>query len=131
MNRSNQVQQHFAILGWLLIVEHIVLLLVAAFVFALLMGIGMVSGDREAMAVLSIVATATAALLALLSVPGIVAGVGVLKTKSWGRVLAMAVSILGLVNVPVGTLVGVYALWVLLLDLLSESSRTSIAAQPA
>lgn len=133
MNRSNQlkVQQHFTILGWLLIVEHLILLLVAAFVFALLISIALVTGDREATVILSIVATCVAALLALLSVPGIVAGLGVLKNKSWGRVLAMAVSILGLVNVPVGTLVGVYALGVLLLDLLNDSSRPSMTAQPA
>ncbi len=131
MNRSNQVQQHYAILGWLLIVEHAILLIVAAFVFVLLMGIGAISGDREAMAVLSIVATSVAALLVLLSVPGIVAGVGVLKNQPWGRVLAMAVGILGLVNVPVGTLVGVYALGVLLVDWLSDSNRSSLVAQSA
>ena len=82
-NCQYQLQQHFTILGWLLIIQHVILLLVAAFVFALLMGIALVTGDREATVILSIVATCVAALLALL------------------------------------------------MDLLSDSSRTSIAAPPA
>ncbi len=133
MDRSNQyqLQQHLSILGWLLIVEHAILLLIAAFVFALLMGVGVVSGDREAMAVLSVVAPAVSALLVLLAVPGIVAGFAVLKGKSWGRYLAIAIGILGMINIPVGTLVGVYALFVLLLMLITDGSPMSIAAHPA
>jgi hypothetical protein len=33
--------------------------------------------------------------------------------KSWGRVLAIVVGVLNLINFPIGTLIGIYTLWVL------------------
>ena len=46
--------------------------------------------------------------------PGLLAGYGLLKRASWGRVLAIVVGVLGLFNFPVGTVIGIYSLWVLL-----------------
>ncbi len=52
--------------------------------------------------------------IVLASVPGIVAGIGLLKFRPWSRTLAIVVSALNLMSVPVGTALGVYSLWVLL-----------------
>ena len=41
------------------------------------------------------------------------AGVGLLQHKSWGRVLAIIMSIVMLFKFPIGTAIGIYALWVL------------------
>ena len=86
MNQLNQrqLQQHATLLGWLLIVEHAILLLVGAFMFVLLTSVGLVSRDSEAMTILGIVGTSVGMFLAVLSVPGIAAGLGLLKRKSWG-----------------------------------------------
>jgi len=129
---QNQLQQHVNLLGWLLIVEHAILLLVAGFVFVLLTGVGVVSGDSEAMAILGIVGTSVGVFLAALSAPGIAAGIGLLKRKSWGRFLAMVVGVLGLLNFPVGTLIGIYMLWVLMQDSAAEYfGGYTMTAQPA
>jgi hypothetical protein len=48
-----------------------------------------------------------------LAIPGLVAGYGLLTWKSWGRILAIVVGILSLINFPLGTAVGIYTLWVL------------------
>ncbi len=122
MNQLNeqQLKQHVTILGWVLILEHALLFLVGLFVWALLSGLGVVSRDAEAVAVLGIVGTSVALLLAALSVPGLVAGLALLARKAWGRYLALAVAGLGLLNVPLGTLIGIYAIWVLLQDAASE-----------
>lgn len=109
-----QMEQHVQILGWLLVVSHIFFLLIGLFVFTLLTSIGAVSGDRDAMMILSIVGTGVGALLAVLGVPGVIAGYGLLKRKVWGRILAIIVGILSLANFPLGTAVGIYTLWVLL-----------------
>jgi hypothetical protein len=70
--------------------------------------------------------------LAALSVPGIVAGIGLLKRKSWGCFLAMVVSVLGMLNVPLGTLIGIYTLWVLMQDAAAEYfGGSTMMAQPA
>jgi len=128
---QNQLQQHVNLLGWLLIVEHAILLLVAGFVFVLLTGVGVVSGDSQAMAILGIVGTSVGVFLAALSAPGIAAGIGLLKRKSWGRFLAMVVGVLGLLNFPVGTLIGIYMLWVLMQDSAAEYFGYTMTAQPA
>ena len=107
------LEQHVPILGWLLIVGHAIFLAIGVFVFVLLTGIGVVSGEGEAIAILTLVAIGVASLMALLALPGIAAGYGLLKRREWGRVLAIIVAVLGLVNFPIGTLVGVYVLWVL------------------
>ncbi len=48
--------------------------------------------------------------------PAAVGGVGLLKYKPWARYLVMIVAALGLANVPVGTIVGAYTIWVLVQD---------------
>jgi len=122
MNQMNesQVRQHAIVLGWLHIVGNAVVLLSGCFVFALLLGIGAITDDRVALAVLGVTGTVIGALLALLAVPGIVAGFGLLRQRSWGRILALVVGVLGLVNFPLGTALGVYTLWVLLQDTATE-----------
>src|SRR5689334_22149460 len=111
---ERDVQQHIQILGWLLVVGHALFLAIGVFVFVLLTSIGAVSGDPTAWAVLSVVGTSVGLLLAILALPGMLAGYGLLKGRPWGRVLAIVVAILGLINFPVGTAIGIYALWVLL-----------------
>jgi len=52
-------------------------------------------------------------LLSALALPGLVAGYGLLTHKPWARVLAIVIGILSLLNFPIGTAIGLYALWVL------------------
>ncbi|HEY2934032.1 MAG TPA: hypothetical protein VGK99_20010 [Acidobacteriota bacterium] len=53
-------------------------------------------------------------LILALSVPSIIAGVGLLKHRQWARVLTIVISVLNLLNIPFGTVVGAYSLWVML-----------------
>jgi hypothetical protein len=106
--------QHVMILGWLFIIGHAIFLVIGAFVFLLLTGIGLAVADPDARLVLPVVGTAVGSLLVLLSLPGLIAGYGLLTAKPWARMLALVIGILNLVNVPIGTLIGVYACWVLL-----------------
>jgi hypothetical protein len=52
-------------------------------------------------------------LILVMSIPQLIAGVGLLKFRPWARILGIVVAILGLMHVPLGTLVGIYGLWVL------------------
>jgi len=114
MNAQKDLRLHISILGWLHIANSAILLVVGGFVFFLLAGIGFATGDPSATAILSIVGSGVGILLMALALPGLLAGYGLLKGKSWGRILAIVVGILGLLNIPIGTLIGVYTLWVLL-----------------
>lgn len=52
-------------------------------------------------------------LMAVLSVPGLIAGIGLLRMRPWARILTIVVSALGLLSFPIGTAIGVYGLWVM------------------
>jgi hypothetical protein len=65
-------------------------------------------------------------LLLLLSAPSIIAGIGLIFFKPWARILAIVVSILHLLNIPIGTALGIYGLWVLL----SARSEALFVADP-
>jgi hypothetical protein len=113
---QSELQLHVTILGWLLIAGHAILLLVGILGFLLLTGIGVASGDSQAMAILGVVGTVGGLFFAALAIPGLLAGYGLLTRKFWGRILAIIVGVLGLINFPVGTAIGIYAIWVLLQD---------------
>lgn len=67
-----------------------------------------------AVGILGAVGTALFVLILVLSVPGIIAGWGLLNFKPWARILGIVLSALNLINFPIGTAVGGYGLWVLL-----------------
>lgn len=50
----------------------------------------------------------------VLGIPGIIAGIGVMQYRSWGRIVMIVLSALDLINVPLGTALGIYGLWVML-----------------
>jgi hypothetical protein len=126
MNQLNvdQVRQHATILGWLHIAINALTLVLGCFLFALLLGIGLITNDQVAFSVLGVTGTAVGTLLVLLALPGIVAGYGLLRRRDWGRILALVVGFLGLFNFPLGTAIGIYTFWVLL----QESATDCFAA---
>ena len=67
-----------------------------------------------AMPILGIVGSALLLVVLTLSILGIIAGLGLLKFRPWARILAIVLSVVGLINVPFGTVLGIYGLWVLL-----------------
>lgn len=110
---SDQMRQHVPIVAWLNIAGAIIMLLIAAFLIVLLPSIGVLSGDRDALGVLSIVGISVGGFLGVLALPGLLAGIGLLRRRNWGRILAIIVSFLNLLNFPIGTAIGAYSLWVL------------------
>lgn len=107
-----------------LAVLHIVLgslgILIGLGVFLVLGGVAgiiQLDGDPDAfMAIplMGIVGGFVFSVMLVLSVPGIIAGVGLLSFKPWARILTIVLSVLDLANIPFGTVLGIYGLWVLL-----------------
>lgn len=82
---------------------------------AAIVGISADPGDSiVAVPVLSVIGTVTATLIAALSLPRLIAGIGLLKYRNWARILTIVVSVIGVADFPVGTALGIYGLWVLL-----------------
>ena len=79
--------------------------------------VGMAAEGEEAafaIPIIGITGTMLTAFLLVISLPGVIAGFGLLAYKPWARILGIVLAALNLINVPIGTVLGVYALWVLL-----------------
>jgi hypothetical protein len=106
-------QQHITILGAVFIALSALGLLAALIVLVATVGGGLLSGDARAAAITSGVGVVVALFIAALSLPGIIGGVGLLKRRSWSRILVLVLCVLNLLSFPFGTAVGAYGLWVL------------------
>jgi hypothetical protein len=105
---------HVPVLGWLYVLANAALLIAGILGLVLLAGIGVLVEDPTALRVLTFVGTLGLILFTVLALPGLIAGVGLLRRRSWGRILALVLGILGLLAFPVGTALGIYAIFVLL-----------------
>jgi hypothetical protein len=77
---------------------------------------GIASGDLLGGLVLGTAGVVGGLLLVLLALPQVIGGVGLLAQRNWARWLLIVTSVIGLFKFPVGTVLSVYALWVLLHD---------------
>jgi len=109
------MEKHISIVSALRIGFGIMGVLIAIIVFVALVGGGRLSDDPEVTRVTSIVGPAVSIFLMVVSVPGIICGVGLLKRKGWARILALILAIPDLItNIPIGPMIGIYTIWVLL-----------------
>jgi len=116
------MKQHVSILGILFIVFGCLGIL-AAFAFLVLFGgaagiVGLVAQEEPdaavAVPILGGIAVVVSAFLAVVSLPGLVVGIGLTKFRRWARTGGVVISALNLLNFPFGTALGAYGLWVLL-----------------
>jgi hypothetical protein len=110
---------HVKVVGALNVVLGAFGLLIAAAMLLIFGGatwlVGATGGPDAAVAmpILGLTGAALAGFLLVLSLPGVVIGIGLLRLRAWARVAGIVISLLNLFNFPLGTLLGVYGLWVL------------------
>jgi hypothetical protein len=115
------MEQHVKILGVLHIVFGSLGILAALGMLLLfggiagLVGATDVSGEAHiTVPILGAIGAFIFFLLLVLSLPSLIAGVGLLQFRPWARILTIVLSALDLIHVPFGTALGIYGLWVLL-----------------
>jgi hypothetical protein len=92
------------------------LIAAVAVFFALNFARSQVGDDAVANGVLKLLSISLPLLIGFLSTLGLVGGIGLFTYQPWARYLVIVVAALGCLNIPIGTLKGVYTLWVLLQD---------------
>ena len=105
---------HINLLAWLYILGNGILLVIGFLSLIFFTGIGVATGDPTAMPILTVVGGVGALFFAVLAIPGLAAGYGLLVRAPWARVLTLVVAFLNMFNIPLGTAVGIYSFWVLL-----------------
>lgn len=115
------METHVKVVGVLYIALSAIGVLVAVFLMLTLGGtaglVGAMASPEDAaisIPIIGITGMALVVMLLAVSLPGLIAGWGLLSFRSWARILAIVLAILHLFNIPFGTILGIYALWVLL-----------------
>ena len=116
--RRNRVQEHIRLVG-ILWLAYSALNLVAGLVLAVLahtlFAIHFQGGPPpEVTSWLRPFLTFIGGLVVVKGAVGIIAGWALLQREPWGRILSLVVAFISLFNIPLGTALGIYTLWVLL-----------------
>ena len=108
------MQDHVKVIGILWIVFGALSLLWALFFFMVLFGVSFIPDiGPVAPGILRVVGIVISSFLAVLGLPKIIGGLGLLRHQEWARILILIISFLSLFNVPFGTALGIYSLIVL------------------
>jgi len=123
------VEKHVTLVGIINIVYHALAAFEALVLMVLAVGFNGLLGalihshtlhreeiPAEMVAFLPTLFLVIAAFIMTVAVIGLIGAVGVLKKKEWGRILTLVISFLNLLRVPLGTLAGVYSIWILMND---------------
>ncbi|HKJ80284.1 MAG TPA: hypothetical protein VKA10_12145 [Prolixibacteraceae bacterium] len=107
------MDKHVKVVAALQIGLSVFTLIVGIIVYIVFFLVGDFAEEQEAKFVLSIISNVLIIFFIVLSIPGIIAGIGLFKRKEWARILTLIISVLELFNFPLGTAVGVYSIWAL------------------
>ncbi len=107
------MEKHISVVAALHIGMSILGILLSIFLFFGLNLVGSLVDDNQAVEILSIISKVLTLIILLFSIPGIIAGIGLLRRKEWARVLTLVLSVLDLLHFPIGTAIGIYSIWAL------------------
>ncbi len=128
---EQDLQTHVPLTGWLLIAYSVLQMVGGLAAFTIFMfgsvfwtdiaRLDSAARDPEAVRIFAMFNTLTVLMAVFigvlvigLAIPALVAGIGLLAHKAWARVLGVVVSVFMVLNIPMGTLVGAYAIFVLM-----------------
>jgi hypothetical protein len=109
------MRTHLNVIGWLYIGLGLLGLLAASVVLGIGALVTFLAGGGDgfiAAGIMGIVAT----IAAVLALPNLIVGIGLLQRAGWARVGGLILGFLNLFSPPFGTVLGLYTFWVLLGD---------------
>ena|SRR5262249_28055271 len=118
--------RHIRVVGILYIALGVFGVLVSLILFLIMASRSLIPRDQSSAGATITALTIAGVLLLLLSIPSIIGGVGLLQRRSWARPLVIFLAALNLFSFPLGTAVGIYALW----TLLKPEARAFLAPRP-
>ncbi len=113
---ENKMEKHLTVVAALQVGFGLLGIIAAIIVYTVLHNVMQIADEPETSRVLSIIARWVSLFLLIVSVPGLIGGIGLFMNKSWARILVLIISVLSLLNIPIGTAVAIYSIWVLVQD---------------
>lgn len=110
---ENRMKKHVNVAAILQIVFGSIIV-IGAMACALALGfVDQFVDDPTAMKILGIIGTPVIILMLVFGGAMIAGGIGLFSCRPWARILTLVMAAMGLLNIPIGTLKGVYIIWVL------------------
>lgn len=113
-------EKHLKVLSILYIGSGALILLIGLAVAMVMFGGILLSGDASMPLAPVAITFFIGTFVILMSIPSLLGGWGLLKGKSWARVLVLVLGFLNLLNVPLGLALGIYTIWLLMQDRADE-----------
>ena len=110
------MDSHVKALGWLWVISGVLSIGAALCSGASIAGGGFISEDQTAIVTTSVFAFLCGGSIIVGAIFDFIAAYGLFNYRSWARILAIILGILNLFLFPIGTLLGVYTLWVMFND---------------
>ncbi len=108
------MKDHIKVIGILWVIFGAFSLCLALFAFLFFFGVAQIPNvDDVGPGVLRVIGLVVSSFLALIGVPKIIGGLGLIQHKEWARILMLVISFISLANVPFGTALGVYSMIIL------------------
>jgi O-antigen/teichoic acid export membrane protein len=122
---ESKMKKHVTVVGALHIGFGVLGLIGAiAIFFALSFARGFVANEDVPSHILGFLSISLPLLIGSISTLGLVGGIALFSYKNWARILVLIVAAMGCLNIPIGTLKGVYSIWVLMQDDTIKMFRT-------
>ncbi|TDO04875.1 hypothetical protein [Sunxiuqinia elliptica] len=107
------MEKHINVVAALQIGFSIFGIIFSVLIYAVLNLTGDFVEEPEASFIITMIANVLVIFFLLMSIPGLIGGIGLFKRKEWARILVLILSVLNLFNFPIGTAVGAYSIWAL------------------
>jgi hypothetical protein len=125
------MEKHVTAVAILHIGSSIIGIIIGIFLFTLLGFLSTFVAEEGARFILPLVALFVGGGLIAISIAGIIGGLGLLKHKEWARILILVLSAISLMNIPIGTAIGVYSIWALVQDETTKIFQPQLVPTPA
>ncbi|PAB58231.1 hypothetical protein [Anaeromicrobium sediminis] len=114
MHEKN-MKDHIKIIGIAYMIYSGLALVLVAFVGLFASGLSLFTGEMGVILPVAAMSNIIIVILLIVSLPGILGGYYLMKGKSWARILIIVLSIFNLANFPLGTILGAYSIYILLI----------------
>ena len=118
--RENTYKTHQKILGALLIAYGAINFTGGIVLLGALNIVQIFVHEIEVIQLVALFSRLIGGILLALSLPAIVAGIGYIQEKEWSKTLGLGVGIVYLLLFPIGTIIGIYSIWLNAQDIIKD-----------
>ena len=109
---ESRLSTHFKILGALLVAYSALQFVGGVVLLTVFNVVDIFVDEQEVLAIVQLATRTIGILILIAAIPGMIAGIGLLVDQVWARKFSLVAGILYLFFIPIGTIIGIYSIWV-------------------